>query len=199
MSQEKKKALKNHFDCYLCSTVNPCFMCSTSPLPSQELDLPQTQNFFSQQDTADYLRTSRDPLLPESSSASSAEVDECGIYPRDVVNNTTNRSNAKSLDNLSPMSPNLLLSKPLCCSTSDFTKVIDEFQPLLHNLQIAVSQLEYPSVKVDKKGDKKIERPLTEKLHRELKSLRSRVQRLKDQTLMARKKFQEIGAQIYHI
>ena len=183
----------------MCSAVNPCYLCSSSPLPSQDLDLPQTQNFFSQQDTVDYLRTPRDPLLPESSSASSTGVDECGIYPPDVVNNTTNRTNAKSLDNLSPMSPNLLIPKPLCCSTSDFTKVIDEFQPLLHNLQIAVSQLEYPSAKGDKKGGKKIERPLTEKLHRELKSLRSRVQRLKDQTLMARKKFYEIGAQIVHI
>ena len=90
------------------------------------------------------------------------------------------------------MPPNF--PSPLCCSTADFTKVIDEFQPLLHNLQISVSQLEYPSVK----GDKKIERPTTDRIHRELKSLRARVQRLKDQTLMAKKKFEKIGAQLIH-
>ena len=177
----------------MCSTVNPCFLCSSPPLPSQDLDLPQTQDFFSQQDTEDYLRGSEDPLLPESSSVSSQGVDECGIRPPDVVS-ITNRTKVNTLNNLSQMPSNLILPSPLYCSTSDFTKVIDEFQSLLQNLQISVSQLDYSSIKTDKK----IERP-SERIHRELKSLRSRVQRLKDQTLMAKKKFEKIGAQILHI
>ena len=193
MSQEKKKAFKNHFDCYLCSAVNPCYMCSSPPLPSQDLDLPQTQDFFSQQDTKDYLLSSDDPLLPVSPPPSSSDVDECGIYPPDVVN-ITNGTKVKSLNNLSQTPSNLILPSPLCCSTADFTKVIDEFQSLLHNLQITVTQLDYPPIK----GDKKIELP-SERLRREVKSLRSRVQRLKDQTLMAKKKFEKIGPQIYHV
>ena len=167
MTEEKKKNyLNDHSDCYLCST---------STLPSSNLNLPETQNFF--YNPSDYLRTPNDPLL--SQSAASADVDECGIYPFDFEPKEDGRFNGNGTS--------LPVNKPssLFCASNEFTKVLNRFQALLYNLELSINELSLIS-----------NPPPKEKRNiRELNSLLGRLQRIKDQTLMAQKKMDRLISQ----
>ena len=169
--RKKKNYIIDHSDCYLCSTVTP---------PPPNLNLEETQDFFYNQSPSKYLLRSTDPLL--SQSAAPPEVDECGIYPPDV-NPTTNSENIFKTNGLATTTLPLDVPSPLYCTSNEFTKLISRFQSLLYNLELSVTGLSCNS------GSR-------EKISRELNSLLNRLQKLKDQTLSARKKFDKLVLQV---
>ena len=150
-------------------------MCSTSTLPTSNLDLPETQNFF--YNPADYLRTSNDPLL--SQSAASADVDECGIYPPGFNPKEEGRNNGDG--------SSLPVDKPssLFCASNEFTKVLTKFQSLLYNLELSINELSLISNPP----------PKDKKNIRDLNSLFGRLQKIKDQTLMLKNKLDSVISQ----
>ena len=170
MTEEKKKNyIIDHSDCYLCSNPTP---------PPPDLNLPETQDFFYNQSPSKYLLHSTDPFL--SQSAAPPEVDECGIYPPDVTP-PTKRLNLLNTDGLSTLP--LDVPSPFYCASNEFTQLMSRFQSLLYNLELSVAGLSCHS------GSR-------EKISRDLNSLLNRLQKLKDQTLAARKKFDKLVLQV---
>ena len=191
MTEEKKKKhplpISDHPDCYFCPTSTP----------SSGVDLPETQNFFyseinpeEEEEKGPLLHSSADPLLSQSAAKiDEKDVDECGIYPPDKIRHVSGEKNLSAYSNgLATTTLPLDIPSPLYCTSNRFGNLISAFDSLIHHLDITVSELtQKPRSTQDSWREKHLQ---------ELSSVLHRLDKLKGQSILQRKKFDKLMQRI---